>query len=102
MNKNEGMLERADITHSVMAVLRKDFIGFTRLPCSSMGVTAASVALPSGANTGPMGSAMIYKNMPEVGGRGDLGIMPIWNARYLNRVQFGKHSFLRAGFLSMG
>src|SRR3954451_13317515 len=24
---------RADITHSVMAVLRKDFIGFTRLPC---------------------------------------------------------------------
>src|SRR3954451_11490067 len=23
---------RADITHSVMAVLRKDFIGFTRLP----------------------------------------------------------------------
>jgi hypothetical protein len=50
---------------------------------SSMGVTAASVALPSGANTGPMGSAMIYKNMPEVGGRGDLGIMPIWNARYL-------------------
>src|SRR3954470_9878543 len=26
---------RADITHSVMAVLRKDFIGFTRLPCTS-------------------------------------------------------------------
>src|SRR3954468_3889450 len=25
---------RADITHSVMAVLRKDFIGFTRLPWS--------------------------------------------------------------------
>ena len=42
-----------------------------------------SVALPSSANTGPMGNAMISKDMSQVGGRGDLGIMPIWNARYL-------------------
>ena len=50
---------------------------------SSMGVTPGSVALPSSANTGPMGNAMISKDMSQVGGRGDLGIMPIWNARYL-------------------
>ena len=50
---------------------------------SSMGVAPGSVALPSSANTEPMGNAMISKDMSQVGGRGDLGIMPIWNARYL-------------------
>ena len=50
---------------------------------SSMGVTPGSVALPSSAKTGPMANAMISKDMSQVGGRGDLGIMPIWNARYL-------------------
>ena len=50
---------------------------------SSMGVSPGSVGLPSSANTSPMASAMISKDMSQVGGRGDLGIMPIWNARYL-------------------
>ncbi|UEM07052.1 hypothetical protein JL101_029050 (plasmid) [Skermanella rosea] len=50
---------------------------------TSLGVTAGSLGLPSTADTGPMGNATIMKKMTEVGGRGDLGIMPIWNARYL-------------------
>ena len=50
---------------------------------SSMGVNPGSVGLPSSAKLGPMASAMISKDMSQVGGRGDLGIMPIWNARYL-------------------
>jgi hypothetical protein len=39
--------------------------------------------LPPWANTEPMGNAMIYKKMSDVGGRSDIGIMPAWNARYL-------------------
>src|SRR4051812_10261744 len=50
---------------------------------SSMGVLSNTVGLPSGANTDPIGSAMIYKKMSDVGGRSDLGIMPTWSARYL-------------------
>ena len=50
---------------------------------SSMGVLASTVGLPSGANTDPMGNAMIYKKMSDVGGRSDIGIMPAWHARYL-------------------
>lgn len=50
---------------------------------SSLGVLAGSIPLPSGANTEPLGNAMIYKKMSDVGGRGDIGIMPVWNARYL-------------------
>jgi hypothetical protein len=50
---------------------------------TSMGVKASSVRLPAGANTGPMGNALIYKKMSDAGGRSDIGIMPTWHARYL-------------------
>src|SRR3954451_24671872 len=41
---------RADITHSVMAVLRKDFIGFTRLPWAGGSLT--NRLYPSGRGSG--------------------------------------------------
>ena len=50
---------------------------------SSMGVLSGTVGLPHWANTDPVGNAMIYKKMTDVGGRSDIGIMPAWNARYL-------------------
>ena len=48
-----------------------------------MGVLASTVGMPAGANTDPMGNALIYKKMSDVGGRSDIGIMPAWHARYL-------------------
>ncbi|WP_037448917.1 carbohydrate-binding domain-containing protein [Skermanella stibiiresistens] len=70
-------------THVVYDVDYLEKTGAVPAIDSSMGVLASSVGLPTGADTDPMGNAMIYKKMSDVGGRADIGIMPTWNARYL-------------------
>lgn len=37
----------------------------------------------AGANTGPMGTAMLNPYMPNTGGRGEIGPLPLWTTQYL-------------------
>lgn len=54
---------------------------------TSQGVTEQSILSDltrlAGANTGPLGNALITQYLPQTGGRPDLGPVPEWYARYV-------------------